>query len=132
MFQGNQGTGSLCYLQRSLSTQAGAGGFGLPGGVFRPEVGETASGPRSGQGNETEGVELAGVSRALTDLEGQFLQHLDLLKRDVLSETEFRKANEVARTQSTALETRRDELAQWLEEQRTRVSTAALPRADLS
>ena len=34
------------------------------------------------------------------------------------------QANEVARTQSTALETRRDELAQWLEEQRTRVSTA--------
>jgi len=26
---------------------------------------------------------LAGVSRALADLEGQFLQHLDLLKRDV-------------------------------------------------
>ena len=46
------------------------------------------------------------------------------MKRDVLSEAEFRKANEVARTQSTALETRRDELAQWLEEQRTRVSTA--------
>ena len=31
---------------------------------------------------------------------------------------------QAARTQSTALETRRDELAQWLEEQRTRVSTA--------
>ena len=69
-------------------------------------------------------VELAGVSRALADLEGQFLQHLDLLKRDVLSETEFSKANEVARSQSTALETRRKELSSWLEEQRTRVSTA--------
>ena len=42
--------------------------------------------------------ELAGLSRALTDLEGQFLQHLDLLKRNVLSEAEFTKANEVARS----------------------------------
>ena len=68
--------------------------------------------------------ELAGLSRALTDLEGQFLQHLDLLKRNVLSEAEFTKANEVARSQSTALEFQREELTNWLEEQRTRVSTA--------
>ena len=33
-----------------------------------------------------------------------FLQHLDLLKRNVLSEAEFSKANDVARSQSTALE----------------------------
>ncbi len=36
----------------------------------------------------------------------------------------FDKANEVARSQSTALEARREELSQWLEEQRGRVSTA--------
>jgi hypothetical protein len=79
-----------------------------------------------GQAKELEQKEseLAGVSRALGDLEGQFLQHLDLLKRGVLSETEFTKANEVARSQSTALEARGEELAQWLVEQRTRVSTA--------
>ena len=60
----------------------------------------------------------------MTDLEGQFLQHLDLLKRGVLNEAEFSKANEVARSQSTALEIRREELSSWLEEQRTRVATA--------
>ncbi len=79
-----------------------------------------------GQAKDTEQKEseLAGVSRALSDLEGQFLQHLDLLKRGVLSEVEFTKANEVARSQSTALEARREELSNWIEEQRTRVSTA--------
>lgn len=61
-------------------------------------------------------AELAGVSRALGDLEGQFLQHLDLLKRGVLSETEFSKANEVARSG--------EELSSWVEKQRGRVSTA--------
>ncbi len=77
-----------------------------------------------GPGVEARARELAGVSRALADLEGQFLQHLDLLKRGVLSETEFSKANEVARSQSTALEAIREELGSWVEEQRTRVSTA--------
>ena len=67
---------------------------------------------------------MAGVTRALADLEGQFLQHLDLLKRGVLSEAEFSKANEVGRSQSVALEARREELSSWVEEQRTRVSTA--------
>ncbi len=42
----------------------------------------------------------------------------------MLSEAEFSKANEVARSQSTALETRREKLGSWLREQRTRVSTA--------
>ncbi len=42
----------------------------------------------------------------------------------MLSEAEFPKANEVARSQSTALEARREELSSWLEVQRTRVSTA--------
>ena len=47
-----------------------------------------------------------------------------MLKRGVLSEDEFVKANKVARSRSTALETRRDELSRWLNEQRNRVSTA--------
>ncbi len=55
------------------------------------------------------------------------IQHLDLLKRGVLSEAEFGKANEVARNQSTALEARREELSDWLEEQRNRVSTRGSP-----
>ena len=69
-------------------------------------------------------IALVPTSRILIDLEGQFLQHLDLLKRGVLSETEFSKANEVTRSQSTALEARREELNNWLEKQRSRVSNA--------
>ena len=79
---------------------------------------------------EQKEAELAGVTRALSDLEGQFLKHLDLLKRGVLSEAEFSKANEVARSQSVGLDARREELNSWLERQRSRVSTAELlPRA---
>ncbi len=44
--------------------------------------------------------------------------------RRVLSETEFSKANAVARGQSTVLETRRGELTSRLEEQRIRITTA--------
>ncbi len=61
---------------------------------------------------------------------GTWLPPLDLLKRGVLSEAEFSKANEVARSQSTALEARREELSVRLEGQRSRVSTAKrLPEA---
>ena len=79
-----------------------------------------------GQAKEMEQkeAELEGVVKALADLEGQFIKHLDLLKRGILSESEFTKANEVARSQSTAQEARREELSIWLGEQRGRVSTA--------
>jgi site-specific DNA recombinase len=40
--------------------------------------------------------ELKEVQKALTELEHQFLQHLDLLKRGIISEPEFVKANESA------------------------------------
>ena len=60
---------------------------------------------------ERKEAELEVVSRALADLEGQFLQNLDLLKRSVLSEDEFVKANEVLRCQGTALEARQGELS---------------------
>ncbi len=104
-------------------TKGDIGAIGLKGAADPELVKQHLS---LGQAKELEQkeAELAGVSRALGDLEGQFLQHLDLLKRGVLSETEFSKANEVARSQSTALETRREELSSWIEEQRTRVSTA--------
>ena len=42
---------------------------------------------------EQKEAELVGVPRALDDLEGQFLHHLDLLKRGVLNEVVFLKAN---------------------------------------
>ena len=69
-------------------------------------------------------AELAGAEQALSTLEGQFLQHLDLLQREVISEPEFVKANESARTQSAALQARRNELQEWVAEQRERVSAA--------
>ncbi len=54
-------------------------------------------------------AELAGVEQAWGRLEGQFLQHLDLLNREVITEPEFIKGNESARGQVAPLEGRRDE-----------------------
>ena len=89
-----------------------------------------------GQAKEMEQkeAELEGVVKALADLEGQFIKHLDLLKRGILSESEFTKANEVARSQSTALEARREELSIWLGEQRGRCQrlSGCLGRLSLS
>jgi hypothetical protein len=74
--------------------------------------------------------ELKEVQKASSELEHQFLQHLDLLKRGIISESEFVKANEAARSQVGALESRRDELNTWLAEQRGRVAAAeGLPEA---
>jgi hypothetical protein len=74
--------------------------------------------------------EFQGVLKAVADPEHQFLQHLNLLKRGIISELEFVKANEAARCQVGALESRRDELSQWLEGQRGRVAAAkGLPEA---
>ena len=69
-------------------------------------------------------AELIGVEQALGKVEAQLLQHLDLLQRGVISEPQFIKANESARTQATALEVQRDELRAWVGEQRERVSAA--------
>ena len=68
--------------------------------------------------------ELAGVEQDLSKVEGQFLQRLDLLQRGVISEPEFVKANEAARSQVSSLEARRNELRSWVREQRERVSAA--------
>ncbi len=69
-------------------------------------------------------AELAGAEQALSKVERQFLQHLDLLQRGVITEPEFVKANDASRDQAGALEARRDELKQWVGEQRERVSAA--------
>jgi len=56
-------------------------------------------------------VELKGLEKRLTELDAQFLNRLDdLLKRKILSEQEFAKANETARSQQADLEARRAEL----------------------
>ncbi len=69
-------------------------------------------------------TELKQVERALSDLEGQFTKHLDYLKRGVLSEEEFVKANGAAREKTAALQEKKTELTQWVEEQRDIISAA--------
>jgi site-specific DNA recombinase len=69
-------------------------------------------------------TELKQLEKALSDLEGQFTKHLDYLKRGVLSEDEFVKANGTAREKTAALQEKKTELTQWVEEQRDIISAA--------
>ena len=69
-------------------------------------------------------AELKVVDRGLSDIETQFMQHLDLLKRDILTEGEFVKANEALRSQKPALEIQKANLETWLERQKDRESAA--------
>ena len=74
--------------------------------------------------------DLHDVQRGLADLESQFLKHLDFLKREILNEQEFMRANETLRTQKDAMEGQRRELEEWIGEQRGKVSAAeSMPRA---
>ena len=69
------------------------------------------------------------MEKALNELEGQFTKHLDYLKRGVLNEEEFVKANQAAREQTAALQEQKTELTRWVEEQRDIISAAErLPR----
>ena len=54
--------------------------------------------------------ELARVQRRLEHIEGEFLKHLDLLKRAVINEQEFAKANAARREEMEQPEARRGEL----------------------
>jgi len=75
-------------------------------------------------------ADLDEVTAGISGLESQFSRHLDLLKRDVLNEEEFVKANEGIRSQRDAFEGRKQELEGWLEEQRGKVSAAeGMPQA---
>jgi hypothetical protein len=68
------------------------------------------------------------VDKRLADLEAQFLTQLDgLLKRKVLTETEFAKANEIARLQKADLEANRTELLKKLS--KARASEALIKKA---
>jgi hypothetical protein len=59
-------------------------------------------------------VELKHVEKRLADLDAQFLTQLnELLKRQVLTEQEFAKANEIARLEKAVLEARKSELANF-------------------
>ena len=75
---------------------------------------------------KTKESELEKVERALKDLESQFVQHLDYLKRGVLNEEEFVKANEACRSQTEALQNRKDELGRWVQTQHDITSVAEL------
>lgn len=59
-------------------------------------------------------AELRDVEKRLADSDSQFLQHLDLLKRGLLNEQEFKRANEAARKKTKADEAKRIELTTWL------------------
>jgi site-specific DNA recombinase len=76
-------------------------------------------------------VELKKIDRRLAELELQFLSQLDgLLKRKVLTEQEFAKANESARSQKAELQARKEDLTGLLN--RARASAALvekIPRA---
>jgi DNA repair exonuclease SbcCD ATPase subunit len=81
------------------------------------------------ESNDTERYEseLKRVEKRLAELEAQFLSQLDgLLKRKVLTEDEFAKANESTRSQKADLEARKSELSNLL--QKVRASEALVKR----
>jgi site-specific DNA recombinase len=82
------------------------------------------------QDTEKYEVELKRVEKRLADLDTQFLTQLDgLLKRKVLNEQEFAKANEAARSQKADLEMRREELTNLLNKVRaTEAMVERVPR----
>ncbi len=79
------------------------------------------------QDTEKYEVELKQVEKRLAELELQFMTQLDsLLKRKVITEQEFVKANETARAQKAELETRKEDLSKLLS--RARASEALIQR----
>jgi site-specific DNA recombinase len=68
-------------------------------------------------------AELRDVEKRLMDLDEQFMKRLDdLLKKGLLSEEEFGRANGAAREQKRELEARKAELSDWLDQEHTRAS----------
>ena len=63
------------------------------------------------------------MKKRLEAVEADFDKNLDLLKRSVLNENEFQRANEARREEHARLEGRRDELTEWLEAQNERQET---------
>ena len=73
-------------------------------------------------------AELHRVNQRLVQIEADFDKNLKLLKRSVLNENEFQRANEVRREERARLEGRRDELTEGLEAQNERQeAVGALP-----
>jgi len=70
-------------------------------------------------------AELRKVERDLAALDEDFQRNLDLLKRGILDEAEFVKANTARRTERAALETKRAELSEQDAAEHARQRTAA-------
>ena len=68
-------------------------------------------------------TELKDIELALADLDSQFTQNLGYMRRGVLNEQEFVKANNLAREQVSALQTQKGSLAEWVDEQKEREQT---------
>lgn len=76
-------------------------------------------------------AELRDVEKRLADMEAQFLHRLDdLLRRKILTEQEFARANQAARAEAAKLEARKAELKDRIEKERVRTTLAeTLPRS---
>lgn len=73
--------------------------------------------------------EMSGAEKRLSELERDFLANLDLLKRGILNEGEFTRANELRRAERAALEARREDLRARIESARqTAAQVDALPQ----
>ncbi|MCI0900761.1 MAG: recombinase family protein [Chloroflexi bacterium] len=68
-------------------------------------------------------TELKDIELALADLDSQFTQNLGFMRRGVLNEQEFVKANNLAREQVSALQTQKGSLAEWVDKQKERDQT---------
>ena len=68
-------------------------------------------------------TELKDIELALADLDSQFTQNLGFMRRGVLNEQEFVKANNLAREQVSALQAQKASLAEWVDEQKEREQT---------
>ncbi len=68
-------------------------------------------------------TELKDIEMALADLDSQFTQNLGFMRRGVLNEQEFVKANNLAREQVSGLQGQKEYLAEWVDEQKEREQT---------
>ena len=59
---------------------------------------------------------VPGPLRTIHEVEADFTKNLELLKRNVLNEEEFRKANETRRDDRVRLTGRQVELTDWLQQ----------------
>jgi site-specific DNA recombinase len=73
--------------------------------------------------------ELRRIERRLAELDRDFQQNLDLLKRGVLDEGDFQRANAGRKDERAGLETRRDTIASQVKDAQERAAmVAAVPR----